>query len=112
MGGTSSFRLEIPDGVLDHARIPASEMEPTLKRELAVHLVARGLLPKAAARRLSGMGRIAFDDLLGERGVCSELTGADFEAEMMHLDALRGSRNALDDSGEPVPALDNPFAGR
>ena len=66
-------------------------MEPTLKRELAVHLVARGLLPRAAARQLSGMGRIAFDDLLGERGVRSELTEEDFEAEMRTLDALRGA---------------------
>src|SRR6185503_20491183 len=91
MGSTSSFRLEIPEDVLDQARIPASEIEPTLKRELAVHLVARGLLPKAAARRLSGMERVAFDDLLGERGIRSELTEEDFEAEMRHLDTLRGA---------------------
>ena len=29
MGTTSSFKLEIPAGVFDQVRIPASEMEPT-----------------------------------------------------------------------------------
>jgi Uncharacterised protein family (UPF0175) len=36
-----------------------------LKRELAVQFYAREILPKAAARRLAGMDRVAFDDLLG-----------------------------------------------
>jgi predicted HTH domain antitoxin len=91
MATASPFHLVIPEDVLEQARIPASEIEPTLKRELAVHLVARGLLPKAAARRLSGMDRIAFDDLLGPRGVASELTEEDFETERRHLDAFRAS---------------------
>jgi predicted HTH domain antitoxin len=77
--------------LLEEARIPQSEMEPTLKRELAVHLVARGLLRRAAARRLSGMGRVAFDDLLGQRGIPADLTEDDFDAEMQHLDAYRAA---------------------
>jgi predicted HTH domain antitoxin len=104
MGRTSSFHLDIPEDVLDQARIPASEMEPTLKRELAVHLVARGLLPKAAARRLSGLGRIAFDDLLAERGVRSALTEEDFEAELRHLDALLPGAQAAHERGGSLPS--------
>jgi predicted HTH domain antitoxin len=92
MAAASTFHLEIPEDILDQARIPASEMEPTLKRELAVHLVARGLLPRAAARRLSGMGRVAFDDLLGQRGIPSDLTEEDFETDLRHLDAYRAEQ--------------------
>ncbi len=58
-----------PDDILDEARIPPVEREAVLKRELAVQLYARELLLKAAARRLSGMDRVAFDDLLGQRGI-------------------------------------------
>ncbi len=92
MATAGTFRPEIPEDVLDEARIPAGEMDATLKGELAVHLVARGLLPKTAARKLAGLGRIAFDDLLGQRGIPSDLTEEDFEAEMLHLDAYRAAR--------------------
>jgi hypothetical protein len=36
-----------------------------LRRELSIQLYARDILPKAAARRLSGMDRLSFDDLRG-----------------------------------------------
>ena len=86
-----AFTLEIPEDVLEHVRIRPSELEDTLRTELAVQLYARSLLPKAAARRLSGKERLEFDDLLGKRGIHSELTEEDFELEMSHLAALRGS---------------------
>jgi predicted HTH domain antitoxin len=85
----SSFNLEIPDDILDEARIPPSERASVLKRELAVHLYARELLPKAAARRLSGMDRVAFDDLLGERGIASRLTPDDLDADVADLAGFR-----------------------
>lgn len=84
-----SFNLEISDDILDEARIPPAEREAVLKRELAVHLYARELLPKAAARRLSGMDRVAFDDLLGQRGIPSRLTVEDFDEDLADLAAFR-----------------------
>ena len=45
-----SLKLDIPEEILDEARIPPSERESTLPRELAVHLSTRELLPKTAAR--------------------------------------------------------------
>jgi predicted HTH domain antitoxin len=84
-----SLKLDIPEEILDEARIPPSERESTLLRELAVHLYARELLPKAAARKLSGMDRIAFDDLLGQRGVTSRLSVEDMSADLRSLDAWR-----------------------
>jgi predicted HTH domain antitoxin len=84
-----SFNLEIPDEVIDEARIPPSERASVLKRELAVQLYAREMLPKAAARRLSGMDRVAFDDLLGQRGIGSRLTPDDVDADLADLAAVR-----------------------
>jgi predicted HTH domain antitoxin len=84
-----SLRLDIPEEILDEARIPPSERESTLLRELAVHLYARELLPKAAARRLSGMDRIAFDELLGQRGVTSRLSVEDLNADLRCLEDWR-----------------------
>jgi len=85
-----SVKLDIPEDILEEARIPPNERESTLLRELAVHLYARELLPKAAARKLSGMDRIAFDDLLGQRGITSRLSVEDVSADLRSLDASRG----------------------
>jgi len=90
----SSFNLEIPDDILDEARIPPSERVSVLKRELAVQLYAREILPRAAARRLSGMERVAFDDLLGSRGIASRLTPDDLDADLADLAALRQTAGA------------------
>ena len=84
-----SVKLEIPEEILEEARISPNERESTLLRELAVHLYARELLPKAAARKLSGMDRIAVDDLLGQRGITSRLLVEDVRADLRNLDAWR-----------------------
>lgn len=84
-----SFNLEISYDILDAARIPPAELEAVLKRELAVHLYARELLPRAAARQLSGMDRVAFDDLLGKRGVASRLTVEDLDQDLADLAAYQ-----------------------
>ena len=85
----SSFNLEIPDDILDEARILPSERASVLKRELAVQLYAREILPKAAARRLSSMDRGTFDDLLGQRGIASRLTPDDLDADLADLAEFR-----------------------
>ncbi len=87
----TAFMLEIPEDVLAQARIDPADMEETLRRELAVQLYSRGLLPKVAARRLSGMDRVAFDDLLGKRRVPSELTEEDHESDLRDLAGWRSS---------------------
>ena len=84
-----SLTLDIPEEILEEAKIPPSERESTLLRELAVQLYARELLPKAAARRLSGMDRIAFDELLGQRGLASRLSVEDFDADLVGLESWR-----------------------
>jgi predicted HTH domain antitoxin len=96
-----SLKLDIPEEILDKARIPPNERESTLLRELAVHLYARELLPKAAARRLSGMDRIAFDDLLSQRGVLSHLSVDDLNDDL---------RTWTPGAFPPIPGLGPPKA--
>ncbi len=85
------FKLEIAEDILDEARIPPDERAAVLKRELAVQLYAREILPKAAARRLSGMERVAFDELLGQRGIPSRLTVQDLDEDLANLAAYRAA---------------------
>lgn len=87
----ASFKLEIAEDILDEARIPPDERAAVLKRELAVQLYAREILPKAAARRLSGMERVAFDELLGQRGIPSRLTVQDLDEDLANLAAYRAA---------------------
>lgn len=97
-----SLQLEISEEVLREARIPPDEVKAMLYRELAVQLYSRGLLPKAAAQRLGGMERIAFDDLLGQRGVVSPLTFEEVESDLRNLDRLLGGPES---SSLPEPSL-------
>lgn len=92
-----SFSLEIPEDILDEARIPASERASVLRRELSIQLYARDILPKAAARRLSGMDRLSFDDLLAQRGIISRLTAEDLNADLSSLAAFGEKPDGADD---------------
>jgi predicted HTH domain antitoxin len=85
MSASKPYILEIPEDVLEEARIPRDERKGTLKRELALHLYARGLLPKAAARRLADLTRIVFDDLMGSRGIPSELGAEDIDEDLRNI---------------------------
>ncbi|MFM7204269.1 MAG: UPF0175 family protein [Myxococcota bacterium] len=80
-----TLSIEIPEDILEMAQIPPEERESTLRLELAVHLVARGMLPRAAARRLAGMERVAFEDLLGRRGVTMGLTAEDVDEDLRNF---------------------------
>lgn len=92
-----SFGLEIPEDILDEARIPASERASVLRRELSIQLYARDILPKAAARRLSGMDRLSFDDLLPQRGIIYRLTEEDLNADLSSLAAFGERSYGVDD---------------
>jgi predicted HTH domain antitoxin len=61
--------IEIPDEVMRALKLPPRTASHDLRLELAIHLVAEGLLPVAAARRLADLPRVAFEDLLNRRGI-------------------------------------------
>lgn len=87
----SAFLLEIPEDIVAQARIDPAQLHDTLCLELAVQLYSRGLLPRTAARRLAGMERISFDDLLGKRRIPAELTEEDYESDQRDLAHWRSS---------------------
>lgn len=84
-----SFILEIPDDILDEGRFPVSERADVLRREFSIQLYACDILSKAAARRLSGMDRLSFNDLLAMRGIASRLTGEDLDADLNSLAGMK-----------------------
>lgn len=81
--------IEIPEDVIIHLRLPPRNLEQELKKELAVHLYAEGLLPQASACRLAGMNRLAFAQLLGERQIPVRYTSQDLEQDLQTLRELK-----------------------
>lgn len=64
-----AFVLEIPREVVLALKLPPSDIEAELRKELALALYHRGVLPMGKARVLAGMTRREFEELLGQRGV-------------------------------------------
>lgn len=61
--------LEIPDEVLAGLKVPAGEEVARLRQELAVRLYEKGLLTLGNSRRMSGLEKWDFLELLGREGV-------------------------------------------
>lgn len=74
--------LDIPDDVAAALRLPPDEAEQEVRKELALTLYARRLLPLGKARRLANLSRRDFETLLGERRVPRDYTEADLEADL------------------------------
>ena len=81
--------IEIPEDVVAHLRLPSRNREQELKKELAVHLYAEGLLPEASACRLAGMTRLTFARLLGERQIPVRYTSEDLYQDLQTLRELK-----------------------
>ncbi|HHY93712.1 MAG TPA: UPF0175 family protein [Firmicutes bacterium] len=64
-----AFVLEIPKEVVLALKLPPSDVEAELRKELALALYQRGVLPVGKARLLAGMKRREFEELLGQRHV-------------------------------------------
>jgi predicted HTH domain antitoxin len=64
-----SLHLDIPESITSSLRLPAPEMEPRLRAELAVALYGQGILPFGKASELAGVSRYGFADLLGRREI-------------------------------------------
>jgi predicted HTH domain antitoxin len=81
--------IEIPEEVTAHLRLPPRNLKQELKKELAVHLYAEGLLPEASACSLAGMTRLAFARLLGERQIPVRYTPEDLDHDLQTLRELK-----------------------
>jgi len=73
--------LEIPQDVLDSARLTISE----LKVEIAVHLYAQGRLSIGKARELAGMSLWEFRQLLASRRIPPHYDVVDLDEDVAVL---------------------------
>ena len=73
--------VEVPQEILDSARLTASE----LKVEMAVHLYAQGRLGIGKARELAGMTLWEFRQLLASRRIPPHYDEADLEEDAATL---------------------------
>lgn len=80
-GGIS---LEIPTAVLRAARLPSKEVVREFRKELALALYRRGVLPLGKARLLAQMTRWEFEDLLGKRRILRHYTDTDLEEDIRY----------------------------
>ena len=77
-----TLTIEIPDEAVEALRMPASEVEAELKKELALVLYARGALSAGKAVELAGVNRAAFERLLAERRIERPFTSAELEQDL------------------------------
>ncbi len=61
--------LEIPDTVGAEMRLPASEAQAEVRKEIALALYARGLMSLGKATEFAGMTRPDFEAVLAKRRV-------------------------------------------
>ena len=76
--------LEISAEILGAARLPPKEIEYEFRKELALALYQRGVLPLGKARLLAQMTRWEFEELLGTREILRHYTDADLEEDIQY----------------------------
>ncbi len=76
------FHLDIPESIAKSLRLPAPEIEPRLRTELAVALYAQGILPFGKAAELAELSRFAFADLVTQRNIPRHYTEDDLARDL------------------------------
>jgi predicted HTH domain antitoxin len=77
-----TLHLEIPESVATSLRLPVPEVEPRLRRELAVALYSQGILSFGKACELAGSSRYAFADLVASRDISRRYTDDDLTLDL------------------------------
>jgi predicted HTH domain antitoxin len=91
--------VDIPDDVAAALRLPSDTAEEEMRKELAVTLYARRLLPLGKARQLAGLSRRDFEELLGERKVPRDYTEENLKEDLEYAAEDRGF--GKEDIGRP-----------
>jgi predicted HTH domain antitoxin len=84
-----SHTITLPEEILRSAKIPKSQWDSVLKRELALQLYREGILTFANARRLADMEKIDYHMLLGERQIARQYDDEDYEQDLANLQTWR-----------------------
>jgi predicted HTH domain antitoxin len=72
-----TYHLDIPESIAHSIRLPAQEVEPRLRSELAISLYAQGILSFGKSAELAGLSRYAFAEIVGDRGIPRHYTADD-----------------------------------
>jgi len=81
----NTLAVKIPEDILYTAKIPRNKWEFEIKKELALQLYREGLLSFSNARRFSGLSKIEFHFLLGERNIPRQYDEKDYEQDLENL---------------------------
>ena len=76
--------LNIPDSVLAGLRIPEAEIAQRLRTELAIALYAQGALSLGKAAELAEMNRMAFGEMVGQRGIARHYGDAELAQDLSY----------------------------
>ncbi len=77
-----TLQLDIPESIARSLRLPAPEVEPRLRTELAVALYAQEILPFGKASELAELSRVAFADLVSQRNIPRHYTEDDLAQDL------------------------------
>ena len=77
-------QLEIPEEVVGALKLPPEEVQQELRRKLALALHERGALSLGKARKLAGMSRWQFHELLGQRRIVRHYTEEDLAEDLTY----------------------------
>ncbi len=80
----TKLTLEVPTEVLDAVRLPSGEIEREFRKELALALYQRGILPLGKARLLARMSRWDFEELLGQRNILRHYTESNLHEDIRY----------------------------
>ncbi|PIU67065.1 MAG: hypothetical protein COS84_05125 [Armatimonadetes bacterium CG07_land_8_20_14_0_80_40_9] len=81
--------VEIPEDIVSRMKIPYREAAERVQRELALRLYERGLITFGMARKLTGMTRWEFDDLLGEQNIVRSYDVEEFQKDLKNIEELQ-----------------------
>jgi hypothetical protein len=77
-----TFHLDIPESVAQSLRLPAPEVVPRLRTELAVALYARGILSFGKASEFAEVSRFAFADLIAQHDIPRHYTEGELTQDL------------------------------
>jgi predicted HTH domain antitoxin len=77
----AQLMIKIPEEVLQVLRLPPDEAEAEVRKELALALYARGILPFGKACVLAGMTIREFAQLLASRQIARHYTEEDLQTD-------------------------------
>lgn len=80
----NSVTLKIPEEVLVAMKFPPKEIEQELHKELALALYRRGAIGIGPARRLAGVTRWEFEELLGQYQIPRHYSDHDLDEDIAY----------------------------